>query len=87
MDKAKKSEVIGKYARAEGDTGSPEVQIAILTQRITELTTHMRANKKDQSTRYGLLAMVNRRRRLLTYLNRENHERYVSLTGELGIRK
>ena len=87
MDKAKKSEVIGKYARTEGDTGSPEVQIAILTQRITELTTHMRANKKDQSTRYGLLAMVNRRRRLLNYLSRENHERYVSLTGELGIRK
>jgi small subunit ribosomal protein S15 len=87
MDKAKKSGVISKYARAEGDTGSPEVQIAILTQRITELTTHMRANKKDQSTRHGLLAMVNRRRRLLTYLNRENHERYVSLTGELGIRK
>lgn len=87
MDKVKKSEVISKYARAEGDTGSPEVQVAILTQRITELTTHMRANKKDQSTRHGLLAMVNRRRRLLNYLSKENHERYVSLTGELGIRK
>ena len=87
MDKVKKNEVVKKYARKEGDTGSPEVQIAVLTQRITELTEHMRSNKKDQSTRHGLLAMVSRRRRLLSYLNKTNHERYLSLTQELEIRK
>ncbi|OGV51612.1 MAG: 30S ribosomal protein S15 [Lentisphaerae bacterium GWF2_44_16] len=87
MDKVKKSEVIKKYARKEGDTGSPEVQIAVLTKRITELTAHLQTNKKDQSTRHGLLAMVSRRRRLLSYLKKTNHERYLSLTQELDIRK
>lgn len=87
MDKATKSQVIAKYARKEGDSGSPEVQIAILTTRIKELTEHLRINKKDHSTRRGLLAMVSRRKRLLRYLANENHERYVTLTDELGIRR
>jgi small subunit ribosomal protein S15 len=87
MDKAKKTEIITKYATKEGDTGSTEVQIAVLSQKIKELTDHMKANKKDHSTRRGLLAMVSRRRRLITYLNKKNHERYISLTDELGIRR
>ncbi|UDQ96924.1 30S ribosomal protein S15 [Lentisphaerota bacterium WC36G] len=87
MDKAKKQEIIAKYARQEGDTGSPEVQIAVLSQRIKDLTEHLRSNKKDNSTRRGLLAMVSRRAKLLRYLNSENHERYISLTDELGIRR
>lgn len=87
MDKATKSQVIAKYARKEGDSGSPEVQIAILTTRIKELTEHLRDNKKDHSTRRGLLAMVSRRKRLLRYLAGENHERYITLTDELGIRR
>ena len=86
MDKAKKSEIIAKYRRQEGDTGSPEVQIAVLTHRIAELTEHLRANKKDNSTRRGLLAMVARRRKLLKYLNKENHERFLSLVADLKIR-
>jgi small subunit ribosomal protein S15 len=87
MDKAVKTDVIKKYARQEGDTGSPEVQVAVLTERIKELTEHLRENKKDHSTRRGLLAMVARRRKLLKYLNTQNHERYLSLTDELGIRR
>ena len=87
MDKATKSQVIAKYARKEGDSGSPEVQIAILTTRIKVLTEHLRNNKKDHSTRRGLLAMVSRRKRLLRYLASENHERYITLTDELGIRR
>ena len=87
MDKAVKQEIIKKYARKEGDTGSPEVQIALLSNRISALTEHLRANKKDHSTRRGLLAMVALRKRLLAYLERENVERYLSLTDELGIRR
>lgn len=87
MDKDTKSSIITKYARQEGDTGSPEVQIAILTNRIQELTEHLRSNKKDNSTRRGLMAMVSRRKRLLAYLSKENHERYLSLTEELGVRR
>jgi small subunit ribosomal protein S15 len=87
MDKDSKTSIITKYARKEGDTGSPEVQVAILTNRIQELTEHLRSNKKDNSTRRGLLAMVSRRKRLLAYLSRENHERYLSLTEELGVRR
>ena len=82
MDKATKDGIVAKYARKEGDTGSPEVQIAILSQRI-----HLQQNKKDNSTRRGLLLMVSRRRNLLKYLSRENYERYMSLTTELGIRR
>ena len=87
MDKAVKQEIIKKYARKEGDTGSPEVQIAILSARIVELTDHLRANKKDHSTRRGLLAMVALRKKLLNYLMRENREKYLSITSELGIRR
>lgn len=87
MEKAQKTEIIAKYQRQEGDTGSPEVQIAVLSFRINELTDHLRANKKDHSTRRGLLAMVARRRKLLTYLNREDHERFISLSDDLKIRK
>jgi small subunit ribosomal protein S15 len=87
MDKAQKTEIIAKYQRQAGDTGSPEVQIAVLSFRINELTEHLRANKKDHSTRRGLLAMVARRRKLLTYLNKENHERFISITDELKIRR
>jgi small subunit ribosomal protein S15 len=87
MDKATKDGIIAKYARKEGDTGSPEVQIAVLSQRIRELTAHLQNNKKDNSTRRGLLLMVSRRRTLLKYLSKENYERYISLTAELGIRR
>ena len=87
MEKAVKQEIIAKFARQEGDTGSPEVQVAILSNRIKELTEHLRSNKKDNSTRRGLLAMVSRRTKLLRYLNSENHERYLTITDELGIRR
>ncbi len=87
MDKAAKQEIIKKYAISENDTGSTEVQIAVLTQRIKELTEHLRSNKKDNSTRHGLLAMVGRRRKLMKYLNKENHARYLEITEELGIRR
>lgn len=87
MNKAQKAEIIEKYQRQAGDTGSPEVQIAVLSFRIAELTEHLRANKKDNSTRRGLLAMVARRRKLLKYLNKENHERFISLTDDLKIRR
>jgi len=87
MDKATKTAVIAKYARKDGDCGSPEVQVAILSTRISELTEHLRANKKDHSTRRGLLAMVSRRKKLLAYLARENYDRFISLTTELSIRR
>ena len=87
MDKAAKTAIVTKYARQEGDTGSLEVQVAILTQRISELTEHLRNNKKDHSTRRGLLAMVSRRKKLLAYLARTDHDRYLSLTDELAIRR
>ncbi len=87
MEKATKTEIIVKYARQEGDTGSPEVQIAVLTGKIIELTAHLKRNPKDYSTQRGLLTMVSRRRRLLAYLSRTNHERYLSLTSELNIRR
>jgi len=82
-----KKEIIAKFARTAGDTGSPEVQIALLSARILALTEHLKANKKDHSTRRGLLAMVALRKKLLTYLARENRARYISLTDELGIRR
>ncbi len=87
MDKETRTSVIAKYARQEGDTGSPEVQIALLTGRIREITEHLRTNKKDNSSRRGLLTMVSRRKKLLAYLSKENRERYLSLTDELGIRR
>ncbi|MBQ9772403.1 MAG: 30S ribosomal protein S15 [Lentisphaeria bacterium] len=86
MDKAKKTEIIAKFGKSATDTGSPEVQIALLTQRITEITDHMRSHKKDFSTRRGLMAMVNQRKRLMKYLAAENNEKYVELIKTLGIR-
>jgi small subunit ribosomal protein S15 len=84
MEKAK---IIAQYARKEGDTGSPEVQVALLTHRIKHLTEHLKINKKDHHTRRGLVAMVSRRRSLLNYLSKENFEGYVKLTTELDIRR
>ncbi|WP_457639393.1 30S ribosomal protein S15 [Persephonella sp.] len=83
----KKQELIKKFGRFEGDTGSPEVQIAILTERIRNLTEHIKANKKDLHSRRGLIGMVNKRRKLLNYLKRKNPERYQQIIEELGIRE
>lgn len=84
---AKKAEIINEYGRKAGDTGSPEVQIAILTYRITELTEHMKKNPKDFHSNRGLLKMVGQRRGLLDYLKRTDIESYRSLIAKLGIRK
>ena len=84
---ARKSEVIGNHSRHDGDTGSPEVQIAILTDRIVALQDHFAANKKDHSSRRGLLAMVSRRNRLLKYLSSTNRETYLKTIQALGLRK
>lgn len=85
--KEKKQDIIKEYARTEGDTGSPEVQIAILTARIQELTEHLKTNHKDHHSRRGLLKMVGKRRGLLAYLKNVDIERYRSLIERLGIRK
>ena len=85
--KEKKQDIIKEYARCEGDTGSPEVQIAILTARIQELTEHLKVNHKDHHSRRGLLKMVGKRRGLLAYLKKIDIERYRSLIERLGIRK
>ena len=87
MDKAKKTEIIEKFAHREGDTGSTEVQVALLTERINHLTTHMVANRHDYHTRYGLVKLVGQRRRLLAYLSREDVNRYNKLIKQLGLRK
>ena len=87
ITKEKKSAIIEEYGRKPGDTGSPEVQIAILTARITELTEHLQANKKDHHSRRGLLKMVGRRRGLLDYLKKTDLEGYRALIAKLGIRK
>ncbi|MDG2012701.1 MAG: 30S ribosomal protein S15 [Pirellulaceae bacterium] len=87
ITKEKKSEVVGEFKLGDDDTGSPEVQIAILTTRINALTEHMRVHKKDYSTRRGLLAMVSRRRRLLDYVRQKDPQRYLDIIGRLGIRK
>lgn len=87
MDKEKKQEIIKKYQRHEGDTGSPEVQIALLTERINHLTEHLKINKKDHHSRRGLLMMVGQRRGLLDYLMKVDINRYRTLIQELGIRK
>ncbi len=87
MEKVKKSELIAKFARSEGDTGSPEVQVALLTERITELTEHLAVHKKDHHSRRGLLKMVGKRRNLLNYLKNKDIERYRALIAELGLRK
>lgn len=85
--KDKKTEVIEKFARKEGDTGSPEVQIAILTERIRELNEHFSRNPKDHHSRRGLLKMVGRRRSLLAYLRKKDIEAYRKLIADLGLRK
>ena len=82
-----KQEVIAKYGRKEGDTGSPEVQIAVLTFRINELNEHLKIHKKDHHSRRGLLKMVGHRRNLLAYLQKKDIERYRSIIARLGIRK
>ncbi|CCX65794.1 MAG: 30S ribosomal protein S15 [Lachnospiraceae bacterium] len=85
--KEKKDEIIKEYGRKAGDTGSPEVQIAILTARITELTEHMKKNPKDYHSNRGLLKMVGQRRGLLDYLKKTDLEKYRALIEKLGIRK
>ena len=86
LTKEKKSELIGKYGRADGDTGSAEVQVALLTERINELTEHLRTHAKDHHSRRGLLMLVGKRRRMLRYLERTDLERYRALVAELGLR-
>ena len=83
----RRQEVIKDHARAEGDTGSPEVQVAILTERIKNLTEHFKGHKKDNHSRRGLLMMVNKRRSLLDYLRKTDGQRYLDLIAKLGLRK
>lgn len=85
--KEQKNEIVGDNARGEGDTGSPEVQVALLSTRIGELTEHLKTHPKDHHSRRGLLRMVGRRRRLLEYLKRQDIERYRSLIAKLGLRR
>ena len=87
MEKAKKTEIIKNFERHEGDTGSPEVQVAILTERINHLNEHLQINKKDHHSRRGLLKMVGQRRGLLNYLRSKDIERYRTLIAELNLRK
>ncbi|MEA1917168.1 MAG: 30S ribosomal protein S15 [Campylobacterota bacterium] len=86
LDTAKKEEIVAKFGRGENDTGSSEVQIALLTARIVELTAHLKIFKKDHSSRLGLLKLVGQRRRLMRYLKRTKRERYNILVAELEIR-
>ena len=83
----RRQEVIKDHARAEGDTGSPEVQVAILTERIKNLTEHFKGHAKDNHSRRGLLMMVNKRRSLLDYLRKKDGDRYLALIAKLGLRK
>ncbi|MBQ6380927.1 MAG: 30S ribosomal protein S15 [Clostridia bacterium] len=87
MTKEEKNAIIAEYATHEGDTGSPEVQIAILTKRINDLTEHLKIYKKDNHSRRGLLKMVGRRRNLLAYLKKVDIERYRAIVKRLGLRK
>jgi small subunit ribosomal protein S15 len=87
MAEAKKTQTIKEYAVHEGDTGSPEVQIALLTERITHLTEHLKDKKKDHSSRRGLLRMVGRRNSLLKYLQKNDFTRYLAVVKRLGLRK
>ncbi len=87
MTKERKTEILSTYARAEGDTGSAEVQIALLTERINELTEHLKVHKKDEHSRRGLLIMVSKRKRLLKYLERKDIQRYRDIIAKLNIRK
>ena len=87
ISKEKKTAIMTEYARSEGDTGSPEVQVAVLTARIQELTEHLKVNPKDHHSRRGLLKMVGQRRGLLNYLRSKDIERYRTLIEKLGLRK
>ena len=87
ISKEKKAAIMKEYARTEGDTGSPEVQIAVLTKRINDLTEHLKTHKKDHHSRRGLLKMVGHRRNLLAYLQKVDIERYRAIIARLGIRK
>ena len=87
INKELKTQLIDKYRRKATDTGSPEVQIALLTQRMNELHEHLRSHKKDHASRRGLLMMVSKRRRLLDYLRRHKQETYVEVIGRLSLRK
>ena len=87
INKEKKTEIINEYSRSGSDTGSPEVQIAILSERITSLTNHFQTHKKDNHSRTGLMRLINQRRSLLAYLKKSNKESYESLIQKLGIRK
>lgn len=86
LDQEIKAQIITKYAKKEGDTGSASVQIAILSEQIKVLTEHLKVNKKDHSSRLGLLKMVGKRKRLLTYLKRKNYTEFTELVASLGIR-
>jgi len=87
MDKEVKTEVINKFKKHENDTGSPEVQVGILTARIVQLTDHLRMHKHDESTRHGLLRMVGRRSKLLAYIQKKDYDGYIKITDELDIRR
>ncbi len=87
LDTAAKKKIMDEYATAEGDTGSPEVQVAVLTKRINELTEHLKTHKHDHHSRRGLLLMVGRRRRLLQYLQKKDINRYRQLIERLGLRR
>jgi small subunit ribosomal protein S15 len=87
ITKDRKTQIIDQYRRQDADTGSPEVQIALLTARITELTEHLRTHKKDHASRRGLLMMVSKRKSLLTYLRNKDRSRYLALISRLGVRK
>jgi small subunit ribosomal protein S15 len=87
MTKERKTDLITQFRRGDADTGSPEVQIALLTARINELTEHMRSHKKDFASRRGLLKMVSQRAGLLTYLRETERERYLQVIAKLGLRK
>lgn len=87
LTKERKDEIVKEYATHEGDTGSPEVQIALLTARITELTEHFRSHKHDHHSRRGLMLLIGKRKRLLSYLQKENIERYRELIKRLGLRR
>ena len=87
VNPTQKAQLMQEYQRAQGDTGSPEVQIALLTARITDLTEHFKTHVKDHHSRRGLLRMVSRRRKLLDYLKRKDTDRYADLIKRLGIRK
>ena len=87
MTKETKAAIIADFATKAGDCGSSQVQIALLSAKIKDLTEHLKIHRKDYSTRRGLIAMVNRRRKLLRYLNGKNHTQYVGLVGKLGLRR